>query len=538
MIGKTIDGKYRVVREIGAGGMGAVYEANHVGTGRRVALKVITSDLSGTPEALARFQREARASGALESQHIVQIFDTGIDRAEGVPFLVMEYLEGEDLEKVMRRLGPLSPDLALRIVAQACVGLSRAHEAGVVHRDIKPANLFLAERESRELVVRILDFGIAKIRQDPLGVVRDSALTQSGSMIGSPTYMSPEQATGLKNIDLRTDIWSLGAVLYQLLSGRTPHQHAETLGKLILSICSAPPPPLQEFAPWVPSSVAEIVHRAMRLDPNDRYPSASAMLDAARACLPNGATLDKTMVVAMPPSLRAHAAARYLPPTESTAAAPALVAAKLELELASWNAAASRTRTAAPFTKSDAFEPERRRSFGFVTALGAVVAVAAGAWLLATRAGPSGTSSSAAVPVAPSAPPAAPAARDPDPNLRTVRVVISPASATVEVDGVSTSVGTDGAVEFSGRLGSVHQLRIAANGAVGGGAVVISEAGGVPDHFEMAPAVTPAAPPGPAPRAAQVVPHDHKRPTVAPVAPPSAAKTSPPSAMTVDKTFE
>jgi eukaryotic-like serine/threonine-protein kinase len=163
---QVIDQKYQVVRLLGKGGMGAVYEARHVGTGRRVAVKVILNE-NGLPQhvdVLARFQREARAAGAIESMHITQVLDTGVDPRGGHPYLVMEYLAGEDLHQTLERLGPLSPDLALRIAVQACLGLAKAHEGGVVHRDIKPANIFLARQDAGQIWVKLLDFGIAKAK--------------------------------------------------------------------------------------------------------------------------------------------------------------------------------------------------------------------------------------------------------------------------------------------------------------------------------------------------------------------------------------
>ncbi|HEX2876867.1 MAG TPA: serine/threonine-protein kinase [Polyangiaceae bacterium] len=303
MLGQTIDGKYQIVRLLGQGGMGAVYEASHSGTGRRVALKVIIPGALISRDAILRFQREARAAGVIESQHIVQVLDTGIDREQGVPFMVMEYLVGEDLQKLGERLGALAPELALRIGAQACSGLQKAHEARVIHRDIKPANLFLARRDDADVVVKILDFGIAKVKEDQLTGAPDQALTRTGGMMGSPLYMSPEQAVGSKAIDHRTDVWSLGAVLYEVLTGRSPHHSAQTLGQLIMAICSAPPLPLTQVAPSVPREVGEIVQRALRIDPNERFQSAAEMRDAIRQLLPSGTNVTESMLVPAPATL-------------------------------------------------------------------------------------------------------------------------------------------------------------------------------------------------------------------------------------------
>lgn len=393
MLGQTIDGKYQIVRLLGQGGMGAVYEASHWGTGRRVALKVIIAGAAISRDAILRFQREARAAGGIESQHIVQVLDTGIDRELGVPFMVMEYLVGEDLQKLCERLGPLAPELALRIGAQACSGLHKAHEAHVIHRDIKPANLYLARRDDSDVVVRLLDFGIAKVREDQITGAPEQALTRTGSMLGSPLYMSPEQAMGSKAIDHRTDVWSLGAVLYEVLAGKTPHHGAETLGQLILAICSVPPAPLAHVAPSVPPEVAELVHRALRLDPNERFQSAAEMRDAIRRLLPHGTNLTEAMLVPAPVTL-------------STS--------QPELQAAATGGAAARS-TADPFTRTTA---KAGGKAPLVAGLAAVAGLGAGAaavlWFMSTRnnaeVGAAEVPATVAVPaVAAAAPPLTPA---------------------------------------------------------------------------------------------------------------------------------
>lgn len=322
-----IAGRYRITRLLGEGGMGAVYEAVHTGTDKRVALKVIISDdLAHNTEMVARFEREARAAGQIDTQHIVQIFDAGYDAEARMPFIAMEFMKGEDLLDTIKRLGPLRPELALRITAQACLGLARAHEAGVVHRDIKSANLYLARRDGGEVVVKLLDFGIAKMRPNQLASAEGVGLTRTGAMMGSPLYMSPEQAKGARDVDGRTDIWSMGVVLYEALSGVTPLSHIDSLGSLILAICSDPPPPLRARAPWVPPEVEAIVHRALQIDPDERYPSAQAMVEAIRVLLPDGWALREDLLVPMQQADRGSAVAptplvSNPPPGASTTAA-------------------------------------------------------------------------------------------------------------------------------------------------------------------------------------------------------------------------
>jgi serine/threonine protein kinase len=298
VIGRTIGGKYAIVRRLGEGGMGAVYEARHTGTGRRVALKVITGELVRDARLVERFEREALAAGAIESEHIVQIFDVGRDEASGEPFLAMELLSGEDLHQILARLGPIPADVALRIGVQACQGLQKAHEAGIVHRDIKPANLFLAARGSGDLVVKVLDFGIAKMTLvEPGSTQKKGPLTRTGTLVGSPLYMSPEQTRSKGALDHRTDIWSLGIVLYQALSGRTPFDQAESLGDFILAVCTTAATPLRVTAPWVDAAVAQVVQRALAIEPGDRYQTADEMREALLAFLPDGAALRTSMLV-------------------------------------------------------------------------------------------------------------------------------------------------------------------------------------------------------------------------------------------------
>ncbi|WP_437672950.1 cytochrome c peroxidase [Sorangium sp. So ce131] len=305
LINSTLDSRYLILGLLGEGGMGAVYEARHLGTGRRVAVKVITSKLAQDEAVMARFEREARAAGAIDSEHIASVLDSGRDRATGLPYLVMELLSGEDVDQLLRRLGPLHPELALCIVGQACVGLQKAHDARVMHRDIKPANLFLARRDEGEVSVKLLDFGVAKIQAEEAAEFQQE-LTATSNLIGSPIYMSPEQARNMKDVDFRTDLWSLGIVLYKMLTGRTPYRNSRGLGELIVAICSTPAPPLQGLAPWVPPEVAEIAHRALQIDRNLRFQSALEMLDACRSLLPHGISIHEDMLQPLPDSVQSQ----------------------------------------------------------------------------------------------------------------------------------------------------------------------------------------------------------------------------------------
>jgi serine/threonine protein kinase len=289
---RTIDGTYEIVAELGRGGMGVVYEARHARTGRRVAVKEIIGD-GVDAKLLARFEREARATGAIETQHIAPVIDIGKDAATGHPYMVMELLDGEDLQDRLVRAGPLAEPIALRVIAQACAGLARAHAAGVVHRDIKPANLYLARRDG-EVVVKVLDFGVARVKA-PLAIDRRT-LTVTGAMLGTPLYMAPEQVVGAKDLDHRADLWSLGVVLYELLAGVTPYEEIETVGALLVAICSQKPRPLRELAPGIGAATEAVVSRALEVDVARRYQTAHAMRADLEALVPDGTRLDEQLL--------------------------------------------------------------------------------------------------------------------------------------------------------------------------------------------------------------------------------------------------
>jgi serine/threonine protein kinase len=294
---RVIGGKYEVVRELGRGGMGVVYEAKHGTTGRRVAVKEIVGDAAKKDKKLLeRFQREARATGAIESKYIAPVLDAGSDPQTNHPYIVMELLEGTDLENLLERSGPLPESIAVRVVAQACAGLVRAHAAGVVHRDIKPANLFLAKRDD-EVVVKVLDFGVARMKDNV--TEQPNKLTSTGVMLGTPLYMSPEQVQGAKDLDHRTDLWALGIVLYEALTGTTPHSDAETLGALVVAICAKPAKPLKKQWPHVSDGVAKIVDKAIMLDPSARYSTAEEMLRDLQV-LASDLAIDRSIIDALP----------------------------------------------------------------------------------------------------------------------------------------------------------------------------------------------------------------------------------------------
>jgi len=277
-VGRTI-GKYTLARVIGKGGMGVVYEALNTAIGKRVAIKLVSSDLSKNTDAVRRFQREAQAASAVESAHIVDIFDAGVSD-DGVPYIVMELLRGEDLGHRIKRLGRLDLDDALHITVQILRGLARAHTAGIVHRDLKPDNVFLVDRDDDSTFVKVLDFGISKVART--GQTPVQTLTKQGTVLGTPFYMSPEQAQGLPDTDGRADLWSVGAILYECLTGRAPHTGA-SYEQVIVHICTKDADDVRMHNPGVPEGVAQVIARALEREREDRFENAREFLEVLNA---------------------------------------------------------------------------------------------------------------------------------------------------------------------------------------------------------------------------------------------------------------
>ncbi len=271
-LGSVVGGKYRLERALAAGGMGSVWIARDVRLEIQVAVKFMAAGLAEAPGAAARFEREAKAAAQLKSPHVVHIYDHGVE--DGTPYIAMELLEGEDLETVLERERRLSLPRAAEILGQAAKALRAAHEAHIVHRDIKPANLFLA-RSGDDTVVKVLDFGIAKETQ----LARDrGSQTTTGAILGSPLYMSPEQARGGTITD-RSDLWSLGVVAFEMVTGCQPFLGA-SVGDVIAKICGDELPVASRFAPDLPPPVDAFFTRALARDPAARFPSARALAEA------------------------------------------------------------------------------------------------------------------------------------------------------------------------------------------------------------------------------------------------------------------
>ncbi len=273
--GDVVGGKYEVQDSLGKGGMGLVLSAVHQQLHERVALKFLTSSADRVPAARSRFMREARITAKLRGEHAARVSDFGtLD--DGTPYMVMEYLEGIDLRMVLMGEQRLPVDLAVHYIVQACEGLAEAHALGIVHRDLKPSNLFLTKRPDGTDLIKIVDFGISKVRsaQD----AHDVELTAAGAVLGSPKYVAPEQLRDSGNVDARADVWSLGAILYEMLAGRPPFDGDSTASLCYLILSQEPPPPLFGEVEGVSEALEQVVLRCLARDLKERTPDVAALI--------------------------------------------------------------------------------------------------------------------------------------------------------------------------------------------------------------------------------------------------------------------
>jgi len=304
-VGAVVAGKYRIERKLGEGGMGLVVAASHLSLGGQVALKFLSTGDELRPEAVTRFTREAQSVTRIKSEHIARVLDMGTVES-GAPFIVMELLEGQDLHKFVRRKGPLPIAEAVEFILQAAEGVAEAHAAGIVHRDLKPANLFLSYRPDGSPFVRVLDFGIAKNLQAKKEA-GDVSLTVGTDVLGSPNYMAPEQIRNPKDVDPRADIWSLGAILYKLLTGRTAFE-ADNPSATLAMIVMEEAEPVRMLRPDVPPQLEAIVQRCLEKKIDRRFQSvdelACALLPFAPP-RPRGRPWSPTPVLDFTPEIKA-----------------------------------------------------------------------------------------------------------------------------------------------------------------------------------------------------------------------------------------
>jgi serine/threonine-protein kinase len=352
--GQVVGGRYRVDEIIGAGAMGYVVSAWHLELDQAVALKVLNPDVFERSEALQRFRREVRAAARIKSEHVCRVNDVGTLET-GEPFMVMELLHGNNLEEELHRRRVLPLEEAARYMIEAIEAVAEAHAAGIIHRDLKPANLFITRRADRTRLIKVLDFGISKSMAD--SQPNDMSLTKTGVIIGSPLYMSPEQMRSTKDADARSDVWSLGAILFQLITGRPPY-----MGESIPELCSqlfssdAPPPSTVSANQGFPPSLDGVLARSLARDPARRYQSVAEFGEA--------------LLEFAPPQSRVHVdrARRVLSkevepasvfPARMHASAPTIIEASVS------NAAPGRT----------AMRPHARKFAAVAVALGVIIAV-------------------------------------------------------------------------------------------------------------------------------------------------------------------
>jgi eukaryotic-like serine/threonine-protein kinase len=278
--GDVVLGKYRIVRFLGEGGMGVVYAAHHVMLDRPVAIKVLARHAVLNQEALARFLNEARNAARIDSEYVCRVIDLGV-LPQGEPYIAMELLVGTELSHLAASHGRLPVVEAVGYVIQALTGIGEAHAMGVVHRDLKPSNLLVTRKPDGRMVVKVLDFGISKA-QGPSGLQR--AITSNNSIVGSPAYMSPEQAKSSPAVDARADIWAVGVILYELLTGTLPFG-APSVAEILVGILGKAPPPVTALRPDVPPGLAAVIARCLEKDPERRFAGAA---DLARALAPFG----------------------------------------------------------------------------------------------------------------------------------------------------------------------------------------------------------------------------------------------------------
>jgi serine/threonine protein kinase len=430
--GDLLAGKYRIERVLGVGGMGVVVAARHEQLDQLVAIKFVREDALGNEDAIERFLREARSAVRLKSDHVARVIDVGkLD--SGAPYMVMEFLDGDDLARVLEERGPMTPDTAVALVLQACDAVAEAHAAGIVHRDLKPENLFLTKTVAGRPKVKVLDFGVSKSSGMTTG--GQGALTRTRSMLGSPLYMSPEQMRSAKDVDARADVWALGVVLFQLLTCRWPFE-AQSMPELCLKVVTEPPQSIASLRPDLAPGLVAVIERCLEKNPVSRYADAAALAEALEPFAPELAPR------------RSPSSASLGGPEESAAVVPraTLVSPQISSQVtpapSAWDSTSGRTGAASTATS-------RPRSWVWMGALAAVLVVALG--LVFSQRSPSSTPASSSdvaahapatpprtdmsAPTATSAPTAAPApTATPAPALAPALAAPSPPSHAAPAD--------------------------------------------------------------------------------------------------------
>ncbi len=305
-VGDILGGKYKIESELGAGAMGLVFCARHQALNKLVAVKTLRAEIANDAELLGRFEQEARAASAIGHPNIVQVFDLGSTQA-GARYMVMEHLDGQSLAELLAVSPLLKPERAVRIMSQVLSALAAAHRCGIVHRDLKPDNIFITHNDENPELVKLLDFGISKVLEiaDPNIAGADSAArrTQFGSVLGTPLYMSPEQARGLTNIDHRADLWAVGCVLYEMMCGQPPFD-GENYNQILMNILGTKPIRPSQLRPTTPAALEHVIMRAMTHDRDKRYGSALTLREELQASLTDEAQAKEFAPIPTPPPIK------------------------------------------------------------------------------------------------------------------------------------------------------------------------------------------------------------------------------------------
>ncbi len=468
--GQLLTPSIRLVRPFGKGGMGSVWLADHLALKTQVVVKFMATELATNPDAVSRFAREAAAAAQVKSPHVVQMLDHGLSET-GVPYIVMELLEGRELSKHLDERGTLSPAEVSAIVSQLCKALRRAHERHIVHRDIKPDNIFLCDVGGNDLFVKLLDFGVAKlaIGHELTGEIG----TRTGAMVGTPYYMSPEQLVGAKDLDLRTDLWSVGVVAYQALTRELPFT-AETIAGLAVAIHSGPTPMPSAVRPDLPAGIDAWFARVCARDPKARFGSAMEMADALEAVV-RGVPLPALVGAAAVPTSPAS------DPSIPGSAAGAVTSPVTGSTVGTFGS-----------TMQPTAQPSRRRGRAAIAAATGVVAIGATLALAIPRGSPTPSGAAMASSTSGTAPSAS--ALPTAPVTQATGATPSP-SAPLSTAGVAVpSTGAPSALKVSQRTPPAAAVRAAASSTSSSGARPPTAAQGAP--------VVPAPPPERRPAAA------------------------------------
>jgi serine/threonine protein kinase len=402
--GEVLAGKYRIERVLGQGGMGVVVQATHIHLDERVAIKFLLPQALESPEAVARFAREARAAVKIKSEHVARVTDVGTLET-GCPYMVMEYLHGRDLAQLVQDQGPLTIEHAVDFVLQASEAIAEAHSLGIVHRDLKPSNLFLIHRADGSPCVKVLDFGISKTT-GMKGSGPDLGMTRTTAVMGSPLYMSPEQMASSRNVDQRTDIWALGAILFELLTGQVPFQ-ADTMPQLCAMVLQEPAPPLRGRLPMAPEALEAAILRCLEKVPARRFNNVAEFANSIAAFAPRWGRVSVERISRILTAAGQH---QVTPSSETLPSNPPLTAAAQTGKVAATQAAWDQSAPA----------PKRSRAPLIAAVLGVTAVALGGAALfgysqfVATDATtPSAGPASQTAPVATADPPPAPTAPPP-----------------------------------------------------------------------------------------------------------------------------